>query len=582
MDKLQAGENFVAWGSRIVTNTALDLMRKNGPVLLDEDKDIDELDYQPVHINPSAGDSPEKLMDQKETSRLISEMISTLSGEQRICIYLFYMQEMSVKEIAASVGVSENTVKSRLKYGRDNIEKKVLLMEKQGTKLYGLAPLPFFVWIFRSTTGSAEAAEIVASSIKVNLIGQLAAGGSKKAAKQVGFKIGSKVIRGAGKAASAGTVAETSAGSAGAIGGFVSTSVKAVAVKTVIGITAVGVAAGGVSAVVRESRKNDVDEKRRTAVLEKYRKQLEDWEENDELEVGEGVFGLGYIDRDKGEKEVFGLGYIDGDNLPELVTAIDTGYYYDDVEYPDTLKTAILVETYADDLKASLYITAYQVTLCYYEGTSILSYDFFVDGGPLEENGYQKCNKNALATDLTKDELDQLTTDLSLKQIEFHENTEENREKYLQIKEIGENSNVKQEGTENIMSFSTYLGDNLKIPYAEGTYSNMDDGEYGDILWIRKDGDRYNVDFLVNGGSTFLSYGYPRDGKLMLRSIQQTGEIDCAQIVWDEEGNCTYEFLKDRGGIFPAGTTYRLTREDDDTNRDWWLFELEEEWLLNY
>lgn len=93
---------------------------------------------------------PEATIDQQETSRLVKEILDVLPDEQRIVIGMFYYDQMSVSEIAEELECSENTVKSRLNYGRKKIQTKVLELEKNGTKLYSLAPLPFFIWLLRN------------------------------------------------------------------------------------------------------------------------------------------------------------------------------------------------------------------------------------------------------------------------------------------------------------------------------------------------------------------------------------------------------------------------------------------------
>ena len=89
-------------------------------------------------------------MDQKETSRLVREILDTLPEDQRIVVGMYYYDQLSVSEIAEELECSENTVKSRLNYGRKKIQGKVLELEKKGTKLYNLAPLPFFIWLLRN------------------------------------------------------------------------------------------------------------------------------------------------------------------------------------------------------------------------------------------------------------------------------------------------------------------------------------------------------------------------------------------------------------------------------------------------
>ena len=105
LDQLQNADSFIAWGGRIVSNTALDMMRRDTPVLLHDDLENDNAAYEPIHISPEAIQTPEEKIDSAETSRLVSEMIDELSEEQRLCVYLFYMQDMSVSEIAASVKI---------------------------------------------------------------------------------------------------------------------------------------------------------------------------------------------------------------------------------------------------------------------------------------------------------------------------------------------------------------------------------------------------------------------------------------------------------------------------------------------
>ena len=89
---------------------------------------------------------------------------------------MYYYEEMSVKEIAASMNATENAVKSRLLYGRRKIEKKVRELEKNGTKLYGLAPIPFLLWLLRGQ--KAYAAELPDAGIRQNILKSLSSSSS--------------------------------------------------------------------------------------------------------------------------------------------------------------------------------------------------------------------------------------------------------------------------------------------------------------------------------------------------------------------------------------------------------------------
>lgn len=91
--------------------------------------------------------NPEMAMDQQEAKRLVMEILDHLPEDQRVVIGMFYYEEMSVKDIAQTLGVSENTVKSRLSYGRKKIKEQVMDLEKRGTKLYSVAPFVFFLYL---------------------------------------------------------------------------------------------------------------------------------------------------------------------------------------------------------------------------------------------------------------------------------------------------------------------------------------------------------------------------------------------------------------------------------------------------
>ena len=139
LDHLQEASKFEAWIKRIAHNKAIDLLRKAKPLnfseMVSEDSD-DVLEFE----DERADNLPDVVIDQKETARLLGEILDSLPDDQRICVTMFYYDQLSVKEIAEELGVAEATVKSRLNYGRKKIESKIRDLEKKGTKLYGFAP----------------------------------------------------------------------------------------------------------------------------------------------------------------------------------------------------------------------------------------------------------------------------------------------------------------------------------------------------------------------------------------------------------------------------------------------------------
>lgn len=151
---------FLPWVKQIAANTARDWLKRKKPMLFTELNAGGEQDTSPEEqfVDERSEYIPEQVIDQQETARLIREIIEDLPEDQRAVIGMFYYEELSVKQIAAAMGASESAVKSRLMYGRKKIEAKVRELEKKGTKLYGLAPIPFLLLLFRSQ--KAYAAEL--------------------------------------------------------------------------------------------------------------------------------------------------------------------------------------------------------------------------------------------------------------------------------------------------------------------------------------------------------------------------------------------------------------------------------------
>ena len=134
LDQLQDTSKFRAWIKRIAHNRAVDYLRQTKAVnFSDISKDDTDIPLEFEDTRPE--NLPEVVIDQKETARLMAEILDSLPSDQRACVSMFYYEQMSVKEIAEELGVSENTVKSRLNYGRKKIETQVRALEKKGTKM---------------------------------------------------------------------------------------------------------------------------------------------------------------------------------------------------------------------------------------------------------------------------------------------------------------------------------------------------------------------------------------------------------------------------------------------------------------
>ena len=195
LDSFQGDTKFLPWVRQIAANGARDWLKRKRPMLFTELGSGEEQDtpVEELFADERSENLPDQVIDQKETTRLIREILEELPEDQRAAIGMFYYEEMSVKEIAAAMGVSESAVKSRLMYGRNKIEKKVLELEKQGTKLYSLSPLPFLLLLFRNQMAyAAEAPDsrILQAILASQPTGAAAAAGAAQGAGTSGAAAG--------------------------------------------------------------------------------------------------------------------------------------------------------------------------------------------------------------------------------------------------------------------------------------------------------------------------------------------------------------------------------------------------------
>ena len=218
----------------IVANTAKNMLAKKRPLLFSDlavDDEGEAFEYQIEDDDLEV--QPELSYTRQETKELVHELIDSLSEEQRLCILMFHIEGISISEIARTMDCSENTVKSRLNYGRKNLRMKAEDLQKKGYKLYSVAPLPLFLMLLRSeeTYLAAEgilsaAGKLVADQVFASLssgegvlstteaVTDAVKGMSKEATKTAGSAVKAKDALGAaGKAG----ILHTTAGKAAAI-----------------------------------------------------------------------------------------------------------------------------------------------------------------------------------------------------------------------------------------------------------------------------------------------------------------------------------------------------------------------------
>lgn len=125
LNSFQGGSSFFTWLYRIVTNLAIDLMRKPGR------RDTELLDNQLVDEEPSDfplvsridGADPIDVMRRREIAGRIQAALDALPPYHRGVILMREVEGMSYEEMAQATGVSKGTIMSRLFHARQKLQR---------------------------------------------------------------------------------------------------------------------------------------------------------------------------------------------------------------------------------------------------------------------------------------------------------------------------------------------------------------------------------------------------------------------------------------------------------------------------
>ena len=218
--ELEHPESFEKWLKKIVINECRNYLRDNGKHI-----------FSTVYIGGSyddveGSDLTVDIAGNGELRRTLDEILSSLPEKQRVCVNLFYYEKYSVAEIAALLGISEGTVKSRLHYGRRTLERKYK-RSSEGKRFYGVAVVPAIAALLaykagkssapaavKAVTGSVVAAEAQAAGVAAVALPAAVTAGAAGSAISTGAGIGAAAV--VGKVAAVATAAAVTAG--GAVG----------------------------------------------------------------------------------------------------------------------------------------------------------------------------------------------------------------------------------------------------------------------------------------------------------------------------------------------------------------------------
>jgi len=120
----QGSSSFFTWLYRIVTNLAIDLIRKPGrkDAELVDGQSVDEATDFPL-VSRIDGADPINVMRRREIAARIQAALDALPAIHRGVILMREVEGMSYEQMAEAMGVSKGTIMSRLFHARQKLQR---------------------------------------------------------------------------------------------------------------------------------------------------------------------------------------------------------------------------------------------------------------------------------------------------------------------------------------------------------------------------------------------------------------------------------------------------------------------------
>ncbi|MBC7341921.1 MAG: sigma-70 family RNA polymerase sigma factor [Clostridia bacterium] len=126
--------SFITWLYHIVSNTCRDELRRRTKVRLlpleQPGKEGYALEAE-TEVASAQNPSPEAIYEKKELGQEIEDLICHLNPDYRLVLVMREFENLSYEEIAARLGCSMGTVKSRLSRARQILKDRILNLREQ-------------------------------------------------------------------------------------------------------------------------------------------------------------------------------------------------------------------------------------------------------------------------------------------------------------------------------------------------------------------------------------------------------------------------------------------------------------------
>ena len=268
LSTLKRPEAFFDWVKIIKINKCKNRLKKANPYFLLENASGEEEELDPYALFADQRDqtSPDKSLDTKETKELLLEHIGRLPDAQRLCVILFYYDDLSLKEIAQLMEISVGTVKSRLAYARLRLKKSLEAEKRRGSTLYGRTPAAFLAYIayfLKKQFQDQQDDALLRSILTDSLAAVEAAGGSGVGA--AGMAAGAALEAGVAESAYAFVTGSLSLKGL-TLGALWATTAGKAVISTVVGMALIWSVAGGIRLGMGDNNTREVQNPGETRV----------------------------------------------------------------------------------------------------------------------------------------------------------------------------------------------------------------------------------------------------------------------------------------------------------------------------
>lgn len=149
------------WIMSLASNKIADYFRKNSKrienetyIAAEDEDDMGEAErlYNMSHDTQSGQISlkvPEDIFVNREKQQMLIGVVNSLKDEQKQIVMMHCFSDMTFKDIASALGVSENTVKTKFYRSLNKLESSIYEVEKrEGVRLHTVGFVPFMLFLF--------------------------------------------------------------------------------------------------------------------------------------------------------------------------------------------------------------------------------------------------------------------------------------------------------------------------------------------------------------------------------------------------------------------------------------------------